>query len=118
MKIPLLILLTLVLAGCNSQADHGEVHKITWTPSPTADGYSLYCGSTSGVYTQNLNIGGGLTNEIPLSDVSLTDGIHFCAMTAYNFSGESGYSNEVEFAMRGDDLLTKPPAVPTGLTIT
>ena len=118
MKLPLLILLTLVLAGCNSQADHGEAHKITWTPSPTADGYSLYCGSTSGVYTQNLNIGGGLTNEIPLSDITLTDGIHFCALKAFNFAGDSPYSNEIEFAIRGGDLLTLPPVAPTGLVIT
>ena len=118
MKAVLLLLVCLSILGCGVGADHGSPHKVTWTPTSTADGYTLWCGTSTGVYTSNTNIGGGSTNELLLSLVPTVEGMNYCAMKAYNFAGISGYSNEIEFAMRGDDLLTLPPATPTGLGIT
>ena len=112
-RLVLLSVLALALSGCSLYADHGEPHKITWTPSDNAFGYELWCGPESGVYTSNNNIAGGQVTELPLSLVTLTEGINFCAMTAYNFHGSSGYSNEINFYIIGGDLLTKVPEPPT-----
>jgi hypothetical protein len=110
-----LVLVFLFLAGYIALAQDGKDHVISWTPSVNAGGYQLYCGNESSSYTQNLNIAGGNTSSVLLKDVGLANGIWFCAMTAYNFAGSSGFSNEINFAVSNGDLLHQAPATPTNL---
>ena len=56
--------------------------------------YKVYCGSVSGVYSAPLDVGAAL--EHPIS----TAGKYYCAATAYNTAGESGFSNEVFFTLK------------------
>ena len=68
--------------------------ELAWNPSPGADGYHAFCGSTSRVYTQSLDCGTpacilAVTNVAP---------VLFFAVTAYETVGgnfiESDYSTE------------------------
>jgi|TARA_R110000851_G_scaffold87200_3_gene190067 hypothetical protein len=120
MKI-LILAIALILGGCTADADHGTPHKITWTPADAAaDGFNLYCGTELGIYTTNTLIGGGGVTEIALSIVNLADdnGVNYCTMTAYNFAGESGFSNEIMFGTRNGEAVTLPPGSPNSLDLT
>jgi hypothetical protein len=112
-----LVIICFFIAGCTVLAQDGKDHVISWTPSATASGYQLYCGNESASYSQNLNISSGNTSRVLLKSVNLADGIWFCAMTAYNFAGSSGFSNEINFAIVGGDLLHQAPSAPTSLSI-
>lgn len=75
------------------------VVTLSWdAPSCTefdcASGYKIYCGSASGVYSTPVDVGAAL--EHPVS----TAGAYYCAATAYNTEGESGFSNEVFFTLK------------------
>lgn len=67
---------------------------LTWDASEFANGYKAYCGGASGSYGTPVDT--GATLEHPIS----TPGTYYCAVTAYNENGESGYSNEVFFTIR------------------
>jgi hypothetical protein len=112
-----LVIICFFIAGCTVSAQHGDDHTISWTPSDNSDGYQLYCGNGSGSYTQNLNIAGGGTSSILLKKVGLEDNVWFCALTAYNFAGSSGFSSEINFAVSSGDLVHEAPSAPTGLSI-
>jgi hypothetical protein len=67
---------------------------LTWTPvaDPTLDGYTVYVGTASGLYTRTITVGNLTSYTID----SLTTGTtYFFAVTAYNSAGESSPSNEV-----------------------
>lgn len=77
---------------------------LTWT-APTTDssgnslgeltGYKVYYGTSSGVYSTNVTAGNVTTYQMTLPDGNT----YYFAVTAYNSSGESGYSNESSKAM-------------------
>ena len=75
------------------------VVTLSWEPPLCTDfdcaaGYKVYCGAASGVYGIPVDVGTAL--EHPIS----TPGTYYCAATAYNTAGESGFSNEVFFTLR------------------
>ncbi|MEK9208135.1 MAG: fibronectin type III domain-containing protein [Patescibacteria group bacterium] len=83
---------------------------LTWdaplcTDYDCAEGYKVYCGSASGVYGTPVDVMAAL--EHPIS----TPGKYYCAATAYNTGGESGFSNEVFFTLKS------APAAPVNLRL-
>jgi Fibronectin type III domain len=80
--------------------------QLAWDPPPDPVlGYKLYYGTSSGNYTKNMDVGKVATYTL----TGLQDGqTYYIAVTAYNDSGESNYSNEVFGVPEPDD--TTPPA--------
>lgn len=70
-----------------------------------ASGYKVYCGSATGVYGTPVDVGAALSHPIS------TPGTYYCAATAYNEGGESGFSNEVFFTLKS------APGVPGNLRV-
>ena len=86
------------------------VVTLSWEPPACTDydcasGYKVYCGSTSGVYGTPVDVGAALSHPIS------TPGKYYCAATAYNDAGESGYSNEVFFTLKS------APGAPVNLKV-
>ena len=105
----------LALAGVFLLTQSAWSAVFTWSPSPDAvAGYRLYYGSSSGNYTQSVDVG-----NVTQSTVSnLTAGAtYYAAVTAYNSAAlESVKSNEVSFTAAGG---TTPPAnVPPTVSLT
>ena len=76
--------------------------NLAWDPNSEPDlaGYRVYFGTGSGNYTQTMEV------ETPSATVpDLTEGVvYYFAVTAYNTEGvESGYSNEVSYAVPTSD---------------
>lgn len=121
MKLRLIftLLMAAIIAGCNVTAQTPEPHKIYWTNGDPGNvtGYNVYCGAASGAYTQNWNIGGEENTEIILTSMGLSDGEHFCMVTAYNFVGESDPSNEISFFTMNGDLQEVKPNPPGNLQL-
>lgn len=74
------------------------VITLTWDAPPSngydaPDGYKVYCGPITGIYGAPVDV--GLALEHPVS----VPGNYYCAATAYNANGESGFSNEVFFTL-------------------
>lgn len=68
--------------------------NLAWDPvtSPTLDGYKVYIGTVSGLYTRTITVG----NVTSYTVDSLTTGTtYYFSITAYNSVGESPPSNEV-----------------------
>ncbi len=79
---------------------------LAWDPNPEPDiaGYILHYGTSSGSYSNSVNVGNVTTNTVAGLAVNVT---YFFAVTAYNASGlESDFSNEVSYTV---DLV--PPTV-------
>ncbi len=72
--------------------------NLAWDPNsePVLDGYRVYFRTGSGNYTQAMEVA---TPSATVPD--LTEGVvYYFAVTAYNTEGvESGYSNEVSYAV-------------------
>jgi hypothetical protein len=76
--------------------------SLTWDPSGDSDvaGYKVYYGTQSGTYTEVIDAGNSTTCTIPDLAVGTT---YYIAATAYDSYGyESGYSNELDYAVTGD----------------
>jgi chitodextrinase len=87
------------------------------TPLTDLAGYKVYYGTTSGYYTQSIDINNAATTTYQVNN--LTDGTtYYFAITAYNTSlRESDYSNEQCFNSTGNcNGDTQAPTVPTGLS--
>ena len=79
----------------------GNSATLTWdAPTTNADGtpltdlagYKIYYGTTSGNYTEVIDVGNVTTSKVE----GLNPGTYYFAVTAYkNSRNESGYSNEV-----------------------
>ncbi len=67
---------------------------LTWNPvtDPTLDGYKVYVGTASGLYTRTITVGNLTSYTI---DSLATGTTYFFTVTAYNSAGESSPSNEV-----------------------
>lgn len=98
----LLALLALLCATAPALA--GDI-TLAWDAVTGATGYKLYCGSASKTYGAPVDVKNVTTYKLTLP--AGTD--RFCAVTAYDASSESGYSNEVTFHV--------PPAAPTNLRV-
>lgn len=82
------------------------------TPLIDLGGYKFYCGNLAGNYTVTKDIGVPVVSEYPIKNVVTAEGQWFCALTAYDTSGnESKYSNEVSFP------LVVFPSPPLGLGV-
>jgi hypothetical protein len=73
-------------------ADAGSsVVSLKWQPSLNAAGYKVKYGTTSGSYTNTIDVGNVLNKNV----TGLTSGAtYYFAVTAYNATGESGVSNQ------------------------
>ena len=93
-------------------------------PSPSIVGYRLYSGTTSGVYTQTIDVGDALAASVSNLIVGKT---YYFVVTAYNHGSVEGPpSNEVSL-VAGSTITSTPtptptpasaPAAPTSLTAT
>ena len=101
----LLLALCLLLLTQVSHAAAGTV-RLAWNANTEADlaRYVLVWGTSSGVYTQSLDVAAAT----PSAEVSgLTDGTYYFAVRAVNDSGAfSGYSNEVVATVTGSPVST------------
>lgn len=90
-----LALLVALLAASNliAQGKHDVV--LTWNASTGADGYNIYRGAQSGGPYSLIDTTALLTYTDPLVPPSN----YWYTVTAYNSTGESGYSNEVPVTM-------------------
>ncbi len=109
-----LIIICFIIANAPA-ALAGNV-TLTWDPPTTNEdgttltdlaGYNVYFGTSSGVYTDSVNVGDVITYEL----IDLTDGFtYYFAVTAYDISGnESTYSEEVYKTPVNND--TTPPSI-------
>jgi hypothetical protein len=81
-----------------SQLHAAQNVTLTWDPDPASNlaGYRLYYGTSSGVYTQEIDVGNMTATLVS----NLTEGrTYFFAVTAYNTAAESLPSNEVSYAV-------------------
>ena len=96
-----LYLLLTIIFSLNASSVFSGVATLTWdapttntdgTPITDLAGYKVHYGTSSGNYSQNIDVGNITTYPVD----SLTDGlIYYFVVTAYNVSGnESGFSNE------------------------
>ena len=67
---------------------------LAWNPvtDPTLDGYKIYVGTTSGLYTRTITVGNLTSYTV---DSLTTRTTYYFSVTAYNSAGESSPSNEV-----------------------
>ena len=87
--------LTFVLCWA-SQLHAAQTVTLKWDPNPAPNlaGYRLYYGTSSGVYTQEINLGNVTATLVS----NLREGrTYFFAITAYNTAAESLPSNEVSY---------------------
>ena len=97
----LLIMCGIILFSTPALAGHLD---LAWHPNTEPDlaGYRIYYGTTSGEYTDYIDVVGSTSARI--TDL-MDDTEYFVALTAYDIDGnESGFSGEVSaFATAGDD---------------
>jgi len=114
-------LLSLLAIPAEAAPTASTCQRFHWNPvntdtdqnAITIDGYVIYYGTSSGNYTDSLDVGDVL--EYPITDVlpGGSDADYFIALTARKVTNESSYSNELNIGMRGG-VPTKLgiPAVP------
>jgi hypothetical protein len=108
------LLLMAIVGGIASSVGRASATDLLlrWTTSAGAEGYRLYVGPQSRLYTSAVDVGllpGGTVDEIVYF---LVPGLrrgnsYFFAATAYNSWGESDYSNEKEIVV---DSVSAPAA--------
>ena len=118
-KILSLLSVLVLLYSCNrSNAEHGAPHTFDWVPADNrALGFNLYCGTSSGAYTSNINIPDGTTTSYPVLSANLPNGQNYCALSAYNFVGESPLTSEIVFSIQDGDLTITVPGTPINFSI-
>lgn len=91
---------------------------LAWDPNPAPDivGYRLYCGTSSRVYSQRIEVGNVSSASVSRLQAGKR---YFFAATDYNRAGqESAYSNEVSFAVPAATPTPTPAPSPTPSGIT
>ncbi len=85
------VLVVLVVLVFSTMAMAGEAN-LSWDASAGATGYKIYTGTAPGTYSTPTDVG-----NVTASPVSLLDGCvqQYVAATAYNATGESGFSAEL-----------------------
>jgi hypothetical protein len=94
----LLILLFIILSMLVPSAHAADV-TVAWDPNPEPDvvGYKIYYGTSPGSYTASVNAGDITSLAISGLQAGLT---YYFAAVAYDNSGnESGFSNEITYAV-------------------
>jgi hypothetical protein len=67
--------------------------SLEWDPNiESVGGYKMYWGSTTKNYQNSKDVG-----NVTTTDILVGPGIWYFAVTAYNDSAESDFSNEVHF---------------------
>ncbi len=90
---------------------HAAEIKLAWNSSEGATGYNLYCGLESRTYDDIVDVGNNLQHKLTqLSENQL----YYCAVTAYNEIGESGYSDEISFKIEPNVTQNEPPTADAG----
>ena len=108
----LTVVFTAAVLSIPSLSDASQSVSLAWDANSEQDlaGYRVYYGTGSGNYTQTLEA------AAPSSTVTgLTEGVvYYFAVTAYNTEGaESGYSNEVSYAVPTPSPSPTPSSTPT-----
>jgi len=105
-------LIILVCSVCTIQAAPSVT--LAWNPASNVAGYRLYCGTTSRVYTQTIEVGNTTMTLVS----NLVDGrTYFFAVTAYTTTGlESPASNEVSYRVPLATPTPTPTSTPTANT--
>jgi fibronectin type 3 domain-containing protein len=106
----LLLTVGLLCGAWNSQAATQSV-TLAWDPAANADGYRLYSGTASRVYTQIIDVGN--TTSTPVSNL-IVGQVYFFAVTAYDTAGqESPLSNEISYVGGAPTPTPIPSPTPT-----
>ncbi|MES2467122.1 MAG: fibronectin type III domain-containing protein [Verrucomicrobiota bacterium] len=104
-KVIFFHLLVLALVFCSGPAAwSAESVTLAWDRNPESDviGYQLYYGTTSGNYSQHVNVGNATEVVLPGLEPSTT---YYAVVTAYNSAGlESFLSEELAFEVEGSRL--------------
>ncbi len=99
-----IFLLTLIFSFYTSNVYSAQA-TLSWNPNSESElaGYKVYYGNSSRSYSFNDDVG----NQTSYTIANLVEGeIYFFAVTAYDFSGnESGYSNEVSYAIPTNEII-------------
>lgn len=88
--------------GANGQSASQPVRnvKVAWDKSPSAgvQGYRVYIGTSPGVYDKNMDAGVTPTPDSPQFEITDLEQktSYFVVIKAYDQSGESGPSNEIQ----------------------
>jgi Fibronectin type III domain. len=109
------VVLVVLLLGCSALvqssafADNSVTLAWSASPDPSATGYKVYYGATSGNYTKSLDVGDSTTAIIP----GLTAGAtYYFVVVAYDASGlESLPSNEVSYTVPGGSAGNQAPTL-------
>ncbi len=95
-----LLLLFILLIVAVPAADAGQV-TVAWDQNPETDvtGYKIYYGTSSGSYSASVDVAGRTTTSVVIS--GLQDGVtYFFAAVAHDGTEtESGFSNEISYAV-------------------
>jgi hypothetical protein len=85
---------TLAVSPSTQPSPSATTATLAWATvtDPTLDGYKVYVGTASGLYTRIIDVG-NITSYIVDSLPTATT--YYFAVTAYNSAGESSPSNEV-----------------------
>ena len=85
---------------------------VAWDENnPVPEGYILYWGTTSGIYTDSHNVGNATQYTIP----GLQDGLtYYFAVKAYDDGTESGFSQEISHTVGTPNGSPTTPSVPGG----
>jgi hypothetical protein len=82
----------MVLALLVSLSSFAGQVTLAWNPSEGAEGYRIYWGTQSGVYTYSNDCGAATQTTVTGLVNTIT---YYFAVTAYNVAGESDFSSEV-----------------------
>jgi hypothetical protein len=109
--INLLLLGSILLSGMTGLTLYvfaGEAHcadvTVAWDPNPepAVRGYVIYYGTSSGNYTQSIDVGNATSCAISGLQAGAN---YYLAVTAYDESrNESGFSNEIVYAASGSGM--------------
>src|SRR2546430_3783324 len=100
---------SLTILICAAGRTQAQSVVLAWDPAYNAAGYRLYSGTTSGVYTQTIDVGN--TTSTLVSNLILGQ-TYFFAVTACNTAGQkSALSNEISYV--GGAPTPTPPPTPT-----
>jgi len=85
---------TLIVSPSPQPPPSAATATLAWSPvnDPTLDGYKVYVGTTSGLYTRTITVGNLTSYTV---DSLTTRTTYYFSVTAYNSAGESSPSNEV-----------------------
>lgn len=114
----LALLLAIALLGPTGEALAApEHHLVYFRPSPSLDtaGYVMHLGTTSGDYTQHVDLGQpNAVNDVILYSTNIDTAVDlYVALSSYNQAGtSSGYSNEFRLAAAVPDPAPTPDPVP------